>query len=132
MKKIVVNNKYNYKDDYCLSDIDYSELVTVPDQVLSMRDIYMKYAVTGEIAGLSSGNLPRVSDNFDLDDPNLDFVPEEDVDILHRAKLGRMQAQFALESAAKQSDRPLVTPKNDSEESAEEERSDDDNVSKES
>ena len=41
-KKIIVNTKYDFVPEYGDPQIDYSELVTVPDQVLSMYDIYMR------------------------------------------------------------------------------------------
>ena len=36
-------SKYDFTPDMADTKIDYSELVTVPDQVLSMYDIYQKY-----------------------------------------------------------------------------------------
>lgn len=84
MKKCM--SKYDFSLDMLRTGIDYSELVTVPDQVMSMYDIYMKYAVRGEISGLANNIRPHVSDNLDPFDDAVDFVPEEDLDILQRSK----------------------------------------------
>lgn len=86
MKMKSVNNKYQFTPRYGNSGVDYSELVTVPDQVLSMYDIYMKYAVRGDLTGLANNARPHVSDDFDLDDPELDVEYDDDVDVLARSR----------------------------------------------
>lgn len=85
-------SKYDFTPDMAQTGIDYTEVVTVPDQVLSMYDIYMKYAVRGEIAGLANNIRPHVTDDLDPFDPDVDFVPEEDLDILQRSHSVRMAA----------------------------------------
>lgn len=91
MKKIM--SKYDFTPDMADTGIDYTELVTVPDQVLSMYDIYIKYAVRGEIAGLANLILPVTHDNLDDFDSDVDFVPEEDLDILKRSRDLRSRQQ---------------------------------------
>lgn len=86
MKQKSVNNKYQFYPEYNRPDIDYSELVTVPDQVLSMYDIYMKYAVRGDISGLANNLRPHVMDDLDLDDPELDVEYDDDLDVLARSR----------------------------------------------
>lgn len=100
MKKKVVFSQYEFYPGYADTGIDYSELITVPDQVLSMREIYQKYAVTGQIAGLANGVFPHTTDDLDLDDDVLDFVPEEDVDILQRSTSIRMAKDAKASSPA--------------------------------
>lgn len=95
-----VMSKYDFSSDYAETGVDYSELVTVPDQVLSMFDIYMKYAVRGEIAGLANNIRPHVTDDLDDFDPAVDFVPEEDLDILQRSHAVRMAADASASDPA--------------------------------
>lgn len=65
--------------------IDYSELVTEPDCVLSMREIYNKYVVTGNINGISGTTRPLTySDPSDEYADTSEF--EEDIDLLRVAK----------------------------------------------
>lgn len=100
MKKLVCNTKYEFVPGYGDSHIDYSELVTVPDQVMSMYDIYMKYAVRGEIAGLANNIRPHVSDDLDMFDESVDFVPEDDLDILQRSREIRTRQQDSSHAAS--------------------------------
>lgn len=93
-------SKYDFDPSADVNTIDYSELVTVPDQVLSMYDIYMKYAVRGEISGLANNIRPHVQDDLDDFDEAVDFVPEEDLDILQRAKASRMAKEASASSQA--------------------------------
>lgn len=58
----LTNTKYGFvSSDAATKGIDYSEIVTVPDAVLSMKEIYEKYVVNGQIAGLSNNTLPLIS-----------------------------------------------------------------------
>lgn len=98
MKKCM--SKYDFTPDMADTKIDYSELVTVPDQVLSMYDIYMKYAVHGEIAGLANNIRPHVHDDLDMFDESVDFVPEEDLDVLQRSRALRMVNDAEASSSA--------------------------------
>lgn len=100
-------SKYDFTPDMLRTGIDYSELVTVPDQVMSMYDIYMKYAVRGEIAGLANSIRPHTSDDLDMFDDSVDFVPEEDLDVLHRSHSIRM----AIEAEASSPANPAVEDK---------------------
>lgn len=93
-------SKYDFTPDMARTGIDYTEVVTVPDQVLSMYDIYMKYAVRGEIAGLANNIRPHVQDDLDMFDESVDFVPEEDLDILQRSKSIRMAKDAEASSQA--------------------------------
>lgn len=106
MKKQFVNNKYQFFSGYGDSGIDYSELVTVPDLVLSMQEIYEKYAVRGDIAGLANNTYPHVTDDLDLDDPSVDFVPEETVDILYESRRQRSAASSPANPAVE--DKPVA------------------------
>ena len=76
---------YDYTKTY--PDIDYSEVVTEPGLVLSMREIYNRYAAQG--VDLLSGEL--VKDN-DRDEQMSDFVPDDDLDVLQQASLLRQRA----------------------------------------
>lgn len=96
----MANTKYDYDPNKDLPQIDYSELVTVPDQVLTMYEIYQKYAVRGEIAGLSQSIRPHTTDDLDDFDPAVDFVPEEDVDILQRSHEIRTRRSYSSASGA--------------------------------
>ena len=93
-------SKYDFTPDMADTKIDYSELVTVPDQVLSMYDIYQKYAVRGEITGLANNINPHVTDDLDMFDDAVDFVPEEDLDVLQRSRALRMANDAEASSPA--------------------------------
>lgn len=99
-------SKYDFSPDYSQTEIDYTELVTVPDQVLSMYDIYMKYAVRGEITGLANNIRPHVTDDLDDFDEAVNFVPEEDLDVLQRSRALRM----ASEAKAEEESNTIKTP----------------------
>lgn len=71
---------YDYTKTY--PDIDYSEKVTEPGLVLSMRQIYERYAAQG--IDLLHGDL--VEDD-DADEVFEDFAPDDDLDVLAHAKL---------------------------------------------
>lgn len=101
-----VMSKYDFDVTIDRNPIDYTELVTVPDQVLSMYEIYQKYAVRGEIAGLANNIRPHTTDDLDDFDEAVDFVPEEDVDILQRSHSFRM----ASEAKAKEESNTIKTP----------------------
>lgn len=70
---------YDYTKTY--PDIDYSEKVTEPGLVLSMRQIYERYAAQG--IDLLHGDL--VEDD-DADEVYEDFAPDDDLDVLAHAK----------------------------------------------
>lgn len=93
-------SKYDFTPDMARTGIDYTEVVTVPDQVLSMYDIYVKYAVRREIAGLANNIRPHTQDDLDMFDENVNFVPEEDLDILQRSKSIRMAKDAEASSPA--------------------------------
>lgn len=59
--------------------IDYSEVVTEPGQVLSMREIYQRYVAMG--VDLTRGELVQDSDD-DLDSPVYDPEIEDRLDAL--------------------------------------------------
>ena len=93
-------SKYDFRPYMAYTGIDYSEVVTVPDQVLSMYDIYQKYAVRGEIAGLANNIRPHVTDDLDMFDESVDFVPEEDLDVLQRSRALRMASDASASDPA--------------------------------
>ena len=99
-------SKYDFTPDMADTGIDYSELVTVPDQVLSMYDIYMKYAVRGEITGLANNIRPHTTDDLDMFDDAVDFVPEDDLDVFQRSRAIRM----ASEAEAEEGSNTIKTP----------------------
>lgn len=101
-------SKYDYSPDMAKTGIDYNEVVTVPDQVLTMYDIYMKYAVRGEISGLANNIRPHTHDELDLFSEEVDFVPEEDVDILQYSRSIRMAKEAVASSKGQsgQEDKP--------------------------
>lgn len=73
-----------------LPDIDYSEKVTEPGLVLSMREIYNRYAAMG-VDLLHNGN-ELVRDNDELDDEMYDPECDDNVDILAHASAMRSGA----------------------------------------
>lgn len=70
---------YDYTKTY--PDIDYSERVTESGLVLSMREIYNRYAAMG--MDLLNGDI-----ELDDDDPDKTDIPEfdDDLDVLERSK----------------------------------------------
>lgn len=76
---------YDYTKTY--PDIDYSEVVTEPGLVLSMREIYNRYAAQG--IDLLAGTLEKDDDS---DVEMNDFVPDDDLDVLQQAHLLRQRA----------------------------------------
>lgn len=74
--------------------VDYSEKVTEPGLVLSMRDIYQRYAAQG--IDLLSGEF--VQDDEDPD--NTEFLDaDDDLDVLQHASSIRMRQASAVRSA---------------------------------
>lgn len=63
---------------------------TVPDMVLSMKDIYERYAVTGDISSLPGSVRPYVEDP---EDSYYRETPEETLDVLYESRSARMQAE---------------------------------------
>lgn len=92
--------------------IDYSEQVTEPNCVLSMKDIYNKYVVNGEIAGLSNNMRPHISDECDEEDAN-ETEFEERLDYLRVANNIKSRAH----------DLPSISEENSSEDKPSEEQS---------
>lgn len=76
---------YDYTKTY--PAVDYSEVVTEPGLVLSMREIYNRYAAQG--IDLLSGELVK---DDDRDEQMSDFVPDDDLDVLQQASLLRQRA----------------------------------------
>lgn len=76
---------YDYTKTY--PDVDYSEVVTEPGLVLSMREIYNRYAAQG--VDLLSGELVK---DDDRDEQMSEFVPDDDLDVLQQASLLRQRA----------------------------------------
>lgn len=108
------NSKYGFMESMAATKgIDYSEQVTVPDAVLSMRDIWIKYATTGQIGGISGQAFPLVSaddDEDSVDDSNI----EEDLDILrisNNLKSKTAERLAAAEQARSRSTEHDNTPK---------------------
>lgn len=77
-----------------LPDIDYSEIVTEPGLVLSMREIYNRYAAMG-VDLLHNGN-ELIRDNDELDDEMYDPEVDDNVDILAHASAMRSGATEEL------------------------------------
>lgn len=93
---------YDYTQTY--PDIDYSEIVTEPGLVLSMREIYMRYAAQG--LDLLKGELIEDDDH---DEEFVDFAPDDDLDVLaHAAELRRngSERQRASKRSASKSQQP--------------------------
>lgn len=93
---------YDYTQTY--PDVDYSELVTEPGLVLSMREIYMRYAAQG--VDLLHGELVEDDDH---DEEFVDFAPDDDLDVLaHAAELRRngSERQRALKRSESKSKKP--------------------------
>lgn len=97
---------YDYTNTY--PDIDYSDKVTEPGLVLSMRQIYERYAAQG--IDLLHGEL--VEDN-DADDVLEDFAPDDNLDVLAHAKqLERIggERQRAVKHSANKTEKASKKP----------------------
>lgn len=97
MSKEAINTSqatYDYTKTY--PDIDYSEKVTEPGLVLSMREIYNRYAAQG--IDLLAGEL--VPDD-ERDSDMTDFAPDDNLDVLQQASLLRQRSADRLHSASK-------------------------------
>lgn len=76
---------YDYTQTY--PDVDYSEIVTEPGLVLSMREIYNRYAAQG--IDLLKGELVKDDDrDFEMSD----YVPDDNLDVMQQAQLLRQNA----------------------------------------
>ena len=98
MSKEAINTSqatYDYTKTY--PDIDYSEKVTEPGLVLSMREIYNRYAAQG--IDLLAGEL--VQDD-DRDSDMMDFAPDDNLDVLQQSQLLRQRSVDRMRSASKQ------------------------------
>lgn len=101
MRKEAINTSqatYDYTKTY--PDIDYSEKVTEPGLVLSMREIYNRYAAQG--IDLLGGEL--VQDD-DRDSDMMDFAPDDNLDVLQQSQLLRQRSADRMHSASKQKKR---------------------------
>lgn len=68
-----------------------SKTSTVPDMVMSMKDIYQRYAVTGDISQLPGSVRPI---NVDPDDGNYSVTDAEDfTDVLQASRSLRMDLE---------------------------------------
>lgn len=107
---------WQYQPSFRLIDESTS---TVPDMVLSMKDIYERYAVTGDISALPGSVRPYVDDPEDSDYRE---SPEEDLDILFETREARMLAEdlVSREHQTSSADRDPDSP-DDDKRSAEEE-----------
>lgn len=85
---------YDYKKTF--PDVDYSEKVTEPGLVLSMREIYNRYAAQG--VDLLSGDLVK---DDDRDEQMSEFVPDDDLDVLQQATLLRHRAAASFNHSAR-------------------------------
>lgn len=83
MRKVSYIFKYQYKPD--IRRID-EESKTVPDLVLSMRDVYRKYVLTGNLEGIAVSPLVT-------DDRLMEEFPEETTDSLLMAQQLRESAE---------------------------------------
>lgn len=102
------------------------ETCTVPDLVLSMADIYRKYAVTGDISALPGAVRPIVVDDADVEDPiNPDY--EEFTDVLEHSRRIRRDVTEDIQDDTPASDEKDSADSSSDNPSSEEERSDDDN-----
>ena len=85
---------YDYTKTF--PDIDYSEKVTEPGLVLSMREIYNRYAAQG--VDLLRGELEK---DDDRDEQMSEFVPDDDLDVLQQASLLRQRAADRFKHSAR-------------------------------
>jgi hypothetical protein len=86
---------YDYSTTY--PDIDYSEVVTEPGLVLSMQEIYNRYAAQG-VDLLSAELVP----DDDRDSDMMDFAPDDNLDVLQQSYLLRQRSADRKHSASKQ------------------------------
>lgn len=106
---------YDYTKTY--PKVDYSELVTEPGLVLSMREIYMRYAAQG--VDLLNGELVEDDDH---DEEFVDFAPDDDLDVLaHASELKRngserQRAIMRSASKSKQPAKPADSPSDEGDE----------------
>lgn len=106
---------WQYQPSYRLIDESTS---TVPDMVLSMKDIYERYAVTGDISALPGSIRPYVEDP---EDSYYRESPEEPLDILYETRNARMQAEDMILNDQKESSAKDESDGTDDEESRDEE-----------
>lgn len=98
---------YDYTKTY--PNIDYSEVITEPGLVLSMREIYNRYAAAG--VDLLNGQLVE-----DPDDDSVmhDFDPDDNVDVLAQARdmqrIGSERQRTSKRSASKTEKAPEKEP----------------------
>lgn len=93
--------KHQYK--HSPRRLDCTGSRTIPDLVLSMRDIYLKYAVTGDISSLPGRIRPYSDDDVDSDLEAPDY--EEFVDVSYarvnaQSEVQRMRQQDSAHPAA--------------------------------
>lgn len=87
-------NVVDYDYTKTMADIDYSEVITEPGLVLSMREIYHRYAAQG--VDLLSGDL--LLDEEDPDDT--EFIDaDDDLDVMQYATSVRHRQASAEHSA---------------------------------
>lgn len=112
-KKVMSKYDYVFKTPRFISE----DSLTVPDLVLSMAEIYRKYAVTGDISSLPGKVRPNYFDDGDeLDDG---FESEEMTDTLLHAKELRESALRQQEKAHPASeDKPQEEEESSKEESS--------------
>lgn len=92
---------------------------TVPDMVLSMKDIYERYAVTGDISSLPGSVRPFVEDPEDSDYRE---SPEENLDVLYATREARMYAEdLLLDDQRSSADRESASDDDDKQSAKEEE-----------
>lgn len=108
MKKAVNYTKYNFS--WVPRKIDESTL-TVPDLVLSMAEIYRKYAVTGDISSLPGKVRPVTFDDGDEFDDS--FESEEMTDTLLHAREIRTRQQSKANPASEDMDNKEDTSEED-------------------
>lgn len=81
--------KHQYK--HSPRRLDCTGSRTIPDLVLSMRDIYLKYAVTGDISSLPGRIRPFTDDDVDSNLESPDY--EELVDVSYARVNAQREAQ---------------------------------------
>lgn len=98
---------WQYQSNHRLLDESTS---TIPDMVLSMKDIYERYAVTGDISSLPGSVRPYVEDPEDSDYRE---SPEETLDVLYASREARMQAEDMLAHDAESAERETESDDDD-------------------
>lgn len=110
---------WQYQPSFRLIDESTS---TVPDMVLSMKDIYERYAVTGDITSLPGSVRPYVEDP---EDSGYREYPEEPLDLFYQSREARMQADDLLDEQKESSaDRDSESDDDDKQSAEEEEEMD--------